>query len=76
VKDREFVKNEKELHDKQGTRLKDLTKYNKDCDAASQQTQKTENTLKEKEVTRYQEQEKREALEKELAELTEKNLKE
>ena len=37
---------------------------------------KTENTLKEKEVGRYQEQEKREALEKELADLTEKNLKE
>lgn len=53
-----------------------MTKYNKDCEQASMQTQKTENTLKEKEVTRYQEQEKRESLEKDLAELTEKNLKE
>ena len=51
-------------------------KYNKDCEAASLNTQKTENTLKEKEVSRYQVQESREQLEKELADLTEKNLKE
>lgn len=51
-------------------------KYNKDGEQASLQTQKTENTLKEKEVSRYQVQENREQLEKELADLTEKNLKE
>ena len=45
-------------------------------EAASLSTQKTENTLKEKEVIRYQEQEKRENMEKELADITEKNLKE
>lgn len=61
---------------KQEVRLRNLAKYNKDCEQASLQTQKTENTLKEKEVGRYQEQEKRETLEKELADLTEKNLKE
>lgn len=76
LKDREYDKNERDLQDKQAARLKNLVKYNKDCEQASLQTQKTENTLKEKEVARYQEQEKREALEKELAELTEKNLKE
>lgn len=76
TKDREFEKNEKDLSERQANRLKNLAKYNKDCEQASLQTQKTENTLKEKEVGRHQEQEKREALEKELADLTEKNLKE
>ena len=76
LKDREFEKNEKDLMGKQEVRLRNLAKYNKDCEQASLQTQKTENTLKEKEVGRYQEQEKRETLEKELADLTEKNLKE
>ena len=71
MKDREFEKNEKDLSDKQANRLKNLSKYNKDCEQASLQTQKTENTLKEKEVARYQEQEKREGLEKQLAEITE-----
>lgn len=74
--DRDFEKNEKNLQDSQANRLKDLMKYNKDCEAASLNTQKTENTLKEKEVSRYQVQESREQLEKELADLTEKNLKE
>ena len=35
MKDREFDKNEKELEDKQATRLKNLVKYNKDCEQAS-----------------------------------------
>jgi len=53
MKDRDFERNEKDLSDKQANRLKNLSKYNKDCEQASLQTQKTENTLKEKEVARY-----------------------
>ena len=76
MKDGQFEKDEQELNALQAQRLKDLTQYNKDIEQASLQTQKTENMLKEKETQRHQEQQKREALEKELADLTEKNLKE
>jgi hypothetical protein len=53
-----------------------LHSYNQECESASLQTQKTEALLKEKDAKRYDVQAQRQAQEKKLSLLSEKNLKE
>jgi len=51
-----------------------LALFNKEAEAASQQTKQTEDILKNKEIQRHEIQVKKEAMEKQLVELNEKNL--